>query len=250
MDKLYHGTSAAILPKLKAQGIAPRAITKARDNWKHTVTSNKDAVYLTTSYPWHFASHASKGKESGLILEIDRTLLLPWKLCPDEDFLEQATRKIPPTPDRPHFAPIEWDMKKRTRHYRTKVAPFNPQDAAISLREMGTASYYGEIPWSAVTRYVIIDWPKTDLEIRVRCMDSQVSIENHRILQDRHKAFTKWFFNDPVTSAEVTGMPTNEGDDKWINMATKANNAMAEIMFKRDGLTVFHTAKEKLNAVA
>lgn len=239
-QKLYHGTSAKFLPQIQREGILPRAKSKGKDNWKHTVSSNKDAVYLTTAYPWHFAAAASEEKV-GLILEIDRDALLPWLLAPDEDFLEQGSRKVEPSPGNKGIAPINWSMKKRTLFYR-KVAKFNPNLADVSLDNMGTAAYYGMIPWKAVTRYVLIDWNKLDLSLRLNAIDSMVSIINYRILSKRHKAFTQWFFGDPVEASELTGYnDVATSNDETTEFLQRQNNAMAEAMKKRDGLKVVKT---------
>lgn len=251
-SRLYHGTSSKYLGRIKAEGLQPRSKTKAKGNWTHTVDSNRKAIYLTDAYAWHFAATASE-KEPGLIIELDKTLLLPWLLCPDEDFMEQASRKLGPTKDNPDLAPVEWDMKRRTKHYR-KLSEFNAKLAPQSLEHMGTAAYYGRIPWSAVTRYVTIDWSKLDMALYMQAVDSMVSIANYKILAERHRALTKWFFGDRVTPAEVTGnahwlegmerTPENEG---MIRTMEQQNERWAEAMKKRDGLTVVNVkgGKEK-----
>jgi len=246
-DYLYHGGSATVLDRVKKYGLQPRAIHKGKDNWKHTVTSNKNAVYLTSTYPWHFAAVASN-EEVGVIYEIKPLYLLPWLLCPDEDFLEQASRGHGPGPKSPHAAPTDWSMKKRTMHYR-RLARYNQKLAAPSLETMGTAAYYGTIPWKGISRYVIIEWKKLHFEFRLRALDSQISILNYKILQDRHKAFVRWFFDDPVTPGELTGGnvwrnaivegPDPEGQVKKLNeQYDKMDAGMAQIMQQRDGLTV------------
>jgi len=184
MEKLYHGTTLTHLPQIMAKGIVPRAKSKVKGNWEGTVNSNRNAVYLTTAYPWHFAAAASKD-QMGLVLEIKSEELLPFKLAPDEDFLEQLTRNIGPSEAAPNLAPIDWGMVKRTKFYR-KVARFNPNLAPISLAKMGTAAYYGTIPWSAVSRYVIIDWSKLPWQLKLQATDSQVSIINYQVLSEKH----------------------------------------------------------------
>ena len=247
---LYHGTSAAFLDEIKQKGILPRRISKGRDNWKHTVSSNKDAVYLTTAYAWHFASHASNDKK-GLILEIDRDLLPDYfRLCPDEDFLEQATRKQVG----PNFAPLDWSMKKRTLYYR-KNAISNPLMADKSLEHMGTAAYYGTIPWSAVTRYAVVDWQKNKWAW-FRASDSMVSMMNYRILQDRHKAFTRWFFNDPVTAHELSGEGEYQYDKldddirKFVEQQEERMKQLEAAMADRTGIEVVDLRKQLGNHVS
>jgi hypothetical protein len=239
---LYHGTSAVRLESIKKKGIVPRIKSRVEGNWTHTVKSNRNSVYLTDAYAWHFAACASSTEENGLILEIDKDQLFTWLLCPDEDALEQGTRTL----IGPNFAPTNWGMLKRTKFYR-KIAPLNPHLADESLKVMGTCGYYGIIPWSAVTRYVTIDWKKLDPSLRMQAIDSQVSIANYKFLQDRHKAFTRWFFGDEVNAGEVTGYDLeklltkrNETEDavEITAVLEQQNKRMAEAMANRIGLQV------------
>lgn len=243
---LFHGTTAAVLDRIKREGIMPRAKAKAKQNWNGTVPSNKDAVYLTTAYPWHFAAVASEQKGIGLILEINRNYLMPWKLCPDEDFMEQGSRGCGPTKTAPNLAPVEWSMKKRTMHYR-KIARFNAPLADESLGHMGTCAYYGTIPFLAVTRYVLIEWAKLHFEMRLRAVDSMVSIMNYRILKSRHEAFCRWFFNDPVKPEDMLGYTIiRDSPDSF----KRGLESITEIMAKRDGLTVIHCKTETESVLA
>lgn len=240
MTKLYHGTTAAILDRIQAEGLAPRSISKGKSNWKHSVESNKDAVYLTNCYAWHFAASATKNGGLGLILEIDKVHLSPWLLCPDEDTMEQATRQQGPTDKYPNLAPIEWSMEKRTKFYR-KNACHNPQMTDACLDVMGTCGYYGTIPWSAITRYVLIDWKQLDLYWSIRAVDSMVSIINYKILADRHKAFTRWFFDDSVTAEELTGnvlWRQGSGDLESNKRLHEQDEMMMVKMRQRDGITI------------
>jgi hypothetical protein len=237
---LYHGTSAKYLPLIKERGILPRSVSKVKSNWTHTVPSNRNAVYLTDAYGWHFAGAASKDQDKGLILEIDKTRLYDWLLCPDEDVLEQTTRKQEP-PEYPSFAYLEWDLKKRTMHYR-KIARFNPQLASQSLEAMGTCAYYNEIPWAAVTRYAVIDWKLLHPAIKWQALDSQVSIENYRFLKDRHRALTRWFFGEEVSPEELIGIPRSAQLEADIPIFKEQIKGMTEALASRDGVTVVSEA--------
>jgi len=58
---LYHGTSEAALKDILKEGIMPRTLKGQRSgNWRHTVTSNPKAVYLTDTYAAYFALVASE----------------------------------------------------------------------------------------------------------------------------------------------------------------------------------------------
>jgi len=238
MSYLYHGTSAKLLLSIQANGLRPRALSKHKGNWKHTVQSNPKAVYLTDTYPFHFAAAAGNNK-IGLILEIDRSQLLPWKLCPDEDVLEQTSRKqlVPGGP------PLDWSMTKRTLAYR-KIAPFNPDLADMSLKAMGTVAYYDTIPFAFVTRYVVIEWAKLDTALLMMAADTMVSVVNYRILQDRHKALVRWFFNEPVTVDDLSMFPIpDDTDGKISNLIRKQHEHLRDAMQNRAAVHVV-TVKE------
>lgn len=235
--KLYHGTNAAYLDNIKNNGLVPRAQSKNKGNWSHTVASSRDAVYLTDAYAWHFAASATGKTEIGLILEIDSIWLDPERLCPDEDFLEQSTRRQSGN----GFADPEWSMEKRTRHYR-KIARHNPSLSQASLEALGTAAYYGTIPWSAVSRYVLLDWSKINIMTKIQAVDSMVSIMNYRFLSDRHRAFTKWFFGDPVTLPEFAGqmfpLDSDNVENELSELLRKRKEAVEKQMIDRSGIEV------------
>jgi len=233
---LYHGTSAKYLDPIKEKGILPRSISNKKGNWAHTVGSNKNAVYLTDAYAWHMAGAASKNKDLGLIIEIDRSKLYDWLLCPDEDFMEQATRTQEP-PEYPNFAPLNWSMKQRTLFYR-KIARYNPNLADMSLRAMGTCGYYNNIPWAAVTRYVIIDWGKLHAAIQLMALDSMVSILNYKVLQNQHRALTKWFFGDEVAPEELMHFNKPSFDDDISCLFKGYFEGMNEAMKIKEGLNI------------
>jgi len=213
--KLYHGTNNAFMPAISVDGIRPRG--RKRGNWQHTVTSNPHAVYLTSAYPWHFAAAAVRDGGVGLILEIDPNELNPVLCCPDEDVLEQAQRGRDDVPG---------DMKARTLYYR-RIARFNPQHFDTSLRAMGTAAYYGTVPWSAVTRYATLEFDHMHPQWYMRCVDSVPSILSYRVLGHNHEAFTKWIFGDEVSA-----------DELFMMSIDRSPETTAALMNDRRGITV------------
>jgi hypothetical protein len=89
--------------------------------------------------------------------------------------------------------------------------------ADASLKHMGTVGYYSNIPWNAITRYVLIDWDKIDKGMYMRAVDSMVSTMNYLVLQDRHRALTKWFFGDAVTAEQLEGFVGVQIKDEFFN---------------------------------
>lgn len=68
--KLYHGTARATVDSILAHGIEPRG-KRRRSNWKHSVESNPDCVYLTNCYPLHFSLSAGKDLSDLAIIEVE-----------------------------------------------------------------------------------------------------------------------------------------------------------------------------------
>jgi hypothetical protein len=92
--KLYHGTAERHLPAILRDGLKPRG--KRKGNWSHSIESNADAIYLTNAYALYFAHSATDPKDNGdrsVVLEIDTSKLDSFWLVPDEDWLEQVSRK-------------------------------------------------------------------------------------------------------------------------------------------------------------
>lgn len=219
--RLYHGTTSRFLPAIMQKGLLPRG--RRRGNWSHTIESNPRAVYLTSAYPWHFAACSTKKTEPGLILEIDSEQLDRHRCCPDEDFLEQATRGR-------DVGDIGDDMKERTAYYRN-VMRWNPEHFKTSLEYMGTATYFGPIPWRAVTQWAEIDLMKMNPHWRLRCVDSSVSILSYRYLKSFHEGFTRWLFGYPV--------PVEELFIGWEAMSVEQRIQCTKIAKDRAGIAVY-----------
>jgi len=120
--KIYHGTTAAVAKRALAEGLKPRNAT-GKSNWKHSVESNPSLIYLTTTYaPYYALQGAQKRKgEKIAIIEIETDLLDETKMRPDEDFIEQVTRR-----DKKNSAGIVGDtMNERTAYIRNHIDEFD-----------------------------------------------------------------------------------------------------------------------------
>ena len=186
-NTLYHGTRASALPSILADGLRPRAAR--RGNWKHSVESNPQAVYLTNAYPLYFAASAARQKDAALlILELSGGALDLELMAPDEDFLEQATRGSP------NFAAAGGDMKARTRWFRRRALRDFSHYWRDSLRHLGTCTCYGRVPAQAVTRYAVVP-------IRhplVRASDPTITLMNYKIMGGYYRQLVRHIFGDPL----------------------------------------------------
>ena len=202
MVKLYHGTNGAWLNNILKIGIHPRG-AKGVNNWKHTVNSNPKCVYLTNSYAPYFAFNASKGKEPlCAVIEIDTDKLFPLNLYPDEDFLEQGSRKID--------NPVPGSMKERTIHYRKQQFTFNwptkNKDGTdttwweASLQHLGTCAHRGTIPPSAITRAVV--WPHHPNIKLMYVWDPIIVIINQMVMGHQYHILTRKLFDGEFTPVE------------------------------------------------
>lgn len=185
--RLYHGTAAAFLPSIREHGIRPRR--KGKGNYQHSVESNPKGVYLTNAYAPYFAYNATQADGASLaVVEVDTERLDALLLQPDEDWLEQVTRKAGP-------APLDKPMKFRTRWYRARLAQYR-HHWLDSIAGLGSCNYPGTIPPEAITRAVTITEIGYMRMIFHRGMDPTIHVMNYRILGERYRDSMKWLFGD------------------------------------------------------
>jgi hypothetical protein len=205
--KLYHGTTERLVPEILKSGIKPRG--KSSGNWTHSVESNPDAVYLTNAYALYFAGNAAKEKERLAVVEIDSTKLNLFLLSPDEDFLEQASRKQ----NEPGLAPTNKSMKYRTRWYRRRLADFWTMWMS-SLENLGTCTYRGIIPAAAITRIAYIDHETYMQLIMYGGIDPMINLMNYKLMGTRYRNSIKRLFHDSPLEDEPFGGMTHLPEDK------------------------------------
>lgn len=187
---LYHGTGYVALQAILKDGfIAPRG--QREGNWDPTIPSNPDAVYLTTVYSIFYANGASSNHDNRLvIIEVDRALLLDSKMAPDEDFLEQATRK---------GADPQVSTVARVAQYRDRTRREFQAMWPSSLEHLGTCCYFGQIPIAAISRIAII--PRT--HPIALASDPIVCLPNHAVMGAYYRNLTKRVFGDVDYEQEV-----------------------------------------------
>lgn len=192
---LYHGTSEKYLKDILEKGILPRSQTN-NTNWKHTIQSNKSLVYLTTCYAGYFAACASKKDEAWVIIEIDSDKLIQTKFRPDEDFIGQALHKNGEKLD---------SLNKITKNIRDNIDSWSHM-WKVSLENLGTCSYRGAIPLSAITRISKFD-PDSNKEMMINCLDPTISIMNYRFCSHKYIALTNWLMGDKITIEQLERFP-------------------------------------------
>jgi hypothetical protein len=192
--KLYHGTDGQNIRRILRDGIHPRKLTR-KNNWGHSLPSNPHAVYLTTAYAGYFALLAAKQTKLGII-EIDSDLLNEDLLRPDEDFLEQATRKP------------ESDMREQTKMFRDNIDDYSHLWKK-SLEHLGTCSYVGKIPATAITRASVLDYKKNPF-IGKELLQPTITIANFRFCGDRYKALTAWLVGEDISADTLLMIPRDQ----------------------------------------
>jgi hypothetical protein len=245
--KLYHGTSESRLQNILRRGIIPRR-EDGKHNWENA-PSNPDAVYLTTAYAPYFALMSSGDNERMVILEIDTDLLDSRRFCPDEDFLEQASRaqdreeaarmfvgKYAPS-GHPEWARLHDDVKEnvflRTAKYREVMHSQYADKWEMSVQHMGTCAYVGVIPASAISRYSLYDpynVEKSTPAITEQLVAPLISIGNYKFMGDFYKNFTLWFFGKRCTWSQLRYHGYDEN-------AVKALEDMGKTVFLHNGGT-------------
>jgi hypothetical protein len=226
--KLYHGTSIKAIDQILDHGLKPRG-KKGKGNWKHTIDSHPDAVYLTNAYAIYFAHTAAELDDDLVVFEIDTGELNLLNLVPDEDFLEQATRKEGP-------APTGASMKYRTNWYRRRLRDFQPH-WTDSVDGLGTCAYMGEIPRQAIKRYAILPAARRS-EIIFGGMDPMIMLLNYKLVGDRYRNWIKWLFGD-----EMEGEPSLV-DHPDVNIRSAFDPGYMR-KISRDGITVRTTVCDR-----
>lgn len=222
--KLYHGTAKSRLAGILKEGIKPRG--KSDGNWKHSVESNPDFVYLTNAYALYFAGNAVSDNDQLAVIEIDTDLLDTYKLAPDEDWLEQATRKL----EQPGLAPIDKTMKYRTRWYRRRLKnTLGTGYWEYSLAGLGTCTHYGTVPVRAITRTAVVE-PDTYMRLMLfGGLDPTISLMNYKIIGDKYRNTLQWLF-DGVEPPE----------DKWAMLMTDKQRDQYKEVWSRQGIEVLN----------
>lgn len=190
---LYHGTNSRVWRKIEeGRGIEPRAMTYVEGNWdKHP--SHRMCVYLTDCYALYFA--AMSCKEDGdrpVVVEVE---VEQDKLLPDEDFMEQATRKA-----RPDGCPKE--MADATEWFRERLQAL-PDFAQNSLDGLGTVAHYGRVTRDRVKRAFMAD----KVVDAIFLCDPAIVLMNHTMLGEHYRELHKQLFDgpSPITGVVIDG---------------------------------------------
>ncbi|MFZ1073467.1 MAG: hypothetical protein WAO21_08535 [Verrucomicrobiia bacterium] len=236
--KIYHGTTEAIGRRALTEGLKPRKMT-GKSNWQHTVESSPSLIYLTTAYAPYFALHAftSFHKTKFAIVEIETNLLDKTKLRPDEDFIEQATRR-----DEKNSAGIRGKtINERTEYIRNHIDEFS-ESWRLSVEHLGNCAYKGVIEPVAITRVSVVDISKCK-SMCYEAMEPVITILNYNLCGAQYRMLNRWFMGEPVTVDEwfqtQSVNPLNFMDEKEkpsaIKMMTKklSNQSCIKIISAR-----------------
>lgn len=199
--KLYHGTSEAYAGNILKEGIFPRSITGV-SNWKNTIESSDENVYLTTAYAGYFASQACKNDENWLILEIDTDKLVEDNLLPDEDYVAQQLKSFLSSIDfsKEELNPLmlKWvkiaesrDLYQLTEEVKNCITEFKGW-WEYSIEFMGVCCYRGVVTPEAITKAIVYN-PNDNLDMTWTVLDPTISIANYRFCGPKYREIMKWF---------------------------------------------------------
>jgi len=205
---LYHGTNEEAAQNALKEGLKPRANTSLKGNWKHTVDSRDDCVYLSKVYAPYFAGCATENGRWAII-EIDTTRLDESLFLPDEDYMQQATVKAE-IPDEPFYgglrrANLAKDAKerlfKRNDWFRRNLHEYRAFWEQ-SIDRIGNCCYQGIIPGEAITRTSLFD-TASNPTVMMNSMDPTISIMNYQFMKPQYEALTKWFMDDEFDPKDI-----------------------------------------------
>jgi hypothetical protein len=196
--KLYSGTPAKQRDSILAKGLVPRG--KSKGNWDKA-PSRTDMVYLTTAYPFYFAS--CHGDNELMVVEVETDRLKEDRFYPDEDFIAEAlSRKKDPESTATHL--------QLTTLAKIELAAYRHhwQDSITCL---GNCCYRGVIPPAAFTRYCILDLShRSSSQLTNMILDPAIMTSNYGYCGWKYRAFIEWAFGDsPSIPSEATKMRTD-----------------------------------------
>ena len=197
--KLYHGTTSTSLAATMRQGLRPR---KAKaSNWSKN-PSRPDMVYLTTAYPFYFAT-MGKDDSTALVLEIDGKSLKSNLLYPDEDYVAYLAEK--------RNGQLIPEQRQAVRENLEAFKNLWPR----SLMFLGTCAYRGVIPARAITRYCHFDF-KARPDLAYHIMDACISTLNYCDQGRHYEQVVKWFFEDRKLLPMVDEAESEEERAFWL----------------------------------
>lgn len=213
--KLYHGTAGEVARAALTRGLSPRAISGHEGNWPDQA-SCPDLVYLTTVYAPYFAASAEGVDEERMeagdienalanrrwgLVEVETDRLDEWCLRPDEDFMEQATRRSQAICPYRSIPRDEEQIKRRTDWYRDRLE-YCRSYWRQSVEGLGNCAYHGVIPARAVTRVAIYD-PTTNPTVTLTAIDPSITTTNYALCGGKYRALTRWFFGEEIEPHEL-----------------------------------------------
>jgi hypothetical protein len=200
---LYHGTNLSVAKLALKEGLKTAKKT-GKDNWKHTITSNKDNVYLTTIYGYYFAlaairefpipEHPGRALDewTPAVIEVDLEKLKVENMRPDEDALEQITRGL----THANMPPAGLDMFDRTMWYRERLDMFQRM-WPITIQKLGTCGHNGNIPPSSISRVSIVPDVRAAPLAALETLEIKLHVNYHKEEQiELAKNIQRWLLRE------------------------------------------------------
>ena len=180
---LYHGTHFKNLDVILKEGVTPRKNKQARKKRKSNFKispSHPDMVYMSTAYPFYYATQAGEDITKGLVLEIHADKLDESLCYPDEDFVYQKMRLA---------------VEGLSHPYIRDNLTFYQYLKDESLSYSGCMCYKGSVPVSAIVRYCVIDFQQRQ-QLAWEMMQPSISIMNYKVAGDKYRKIVQWCFGD------------------------------------------------------
>jgi hypothetical protein len=215
--KLFHGTTTAFLASIQRHGLRPRK-TEA-SNWKQN-PSRSDMVYLTTAYPFYFAT-MSRDEKVVVVFEIDAKKLDKDRLYPDEDYVTHVAQVR-------HGKPLAEEQK---RHACDNLDLFRGMWRK-SLAFLGNCAYRGTIPPKVITRYCLFDSAARP-DLAFHCMDASINPLNYQFQGRQFAQVVGWFFGDRKLLPMIVEAESDEERKFWL--AQSKDRTGIEVVTVRKG---------------
>ena len=160
-------------------------------------------VYLTTTYPFYFATMGGNDAKA-VVFEINGLKLDERLIYPDEDYvIYAASERL--------GKPLTDDQK---RHVCNDLDLFQGMWRK-SLGFLGNCAYGGTIPTNAITRYCLFD-PAARPELAFHIMDASINRLNHEHQGHQYRQIIEWCFGDRKRLPMVSEAKSDEERKFWV----------------------------------
>lgn len=215
VEFLYHGTRAAMLPRILKHGLRYRKPGKIGTYSK--ATSGAGRIYLSDSYSLYYAGNATKAGAL-VVLRFRLENFNPARFVADEDWLAGWCNDTSYMIEREDLKNL--DRRQHLRWCRDHLAFKRPDLAMQSLEEYGTIAYRGGLRPHAIDKIAIVSM-NAYAHLIMSGYDPVVSQNAYSLLGNYYRGWLDWLFDESASLRSIdtpVGLKTYPGVEARVGI--------------------------------